>query len=355
MGDYPYVVVAPWPTVRRFDGEDGDGVKEWRLVRLDEAIEKVYETDAMMVAYRPVEEGVDRMPLLKGVALKTIPVLLDVLVYDVDPEKGEDVASFKSRVRGVLEALAFDEGIGWWETWRGYRVIVWLDTPLGVQDYKEVWQGWADWLFQHSIVVDDRAADLTRVMRLPQVHRQDQKANVVLRGEWYLPEERKGWLRGTPKGNGGGAPPALGLRPLAAKKLYAGKDRNDGLFRIACSMRRLGLTDQAMLAALKQVDLDICNPPLQVTDPGEIEGLPETSQFGKVLILCHRMDNRPFAQPGLHTLKQIGKSAAIDNLILIRIKITIRHGKINLFKRLGSGTRDDQLNSGELSGKRCRF
>lgn len=311
----PLVVVAPWATVRRWDGapipEGTDRPHSWPVMSLAAAVSATYDTDAMMVSY--VIPGAERMPLLKLAAVKLpdMEVSMSVLTFDVDPEKGERAAGFKERMRGIVEDLAFDEDIGWWETKRGYRVLVWLDRAItDLESYNSVWRGYQDWFLQRNVAVDDRAKDFTRVMRLPNVVRDGK----VLQGDWELPTKALPWVVAPPPKEGGGG--VGGLRPLAATKLYQHQDRNDGMFRIACSLRRLGLSRTAMVIALKQVDLDICTPPLEHTDPGEVEaivGKSEAYALGDISIILGD-------RPGTDMELLLGSESEIGDWVLKQLE-----------------------------------
>lgn len=52
--------------------------------------------------------------------------------------------------------------------------------------------------------------------------------------------------------------------------------RNDTLTSIAGRLRRVGLEQEELCAALKGIDRNRCTPPLQKTDPGEVEDIAES-------------------------------------------------------------------------------
>jgi hypothetical protein len=211
----PLVVVAPWWRVRRWDGtEKGaepyikvvDGVertigapKQWEVIPLSAALATAYDTDAMMTGVRLAGEA--RMPLLTGKAVEREPcstATTDILIFDVDPPKGATSEAFKAHAHEIVSDVAFDEDIGWWETMRGMRVIIWLDRPVSAAEYPRIWWGYRNWLLERKIVVDEGAKDFVHVFRLPSVYRDDQKHKGPLVGEWEMPGRQLPWIWGSP-------------------------------------------------------------------------------------------------------------------------------------------------------------
>lgn len=320
----PLVVVPPWWSVKRWDGtqEGADECKTWPVLPLLEALEQVHATDAMVSA--ALLPGEARMPLLKGVALRQEScqdVTAEVMIFDIDPPKGSKSDGFKIRTREAVEDLAFDEDCGWWETQRGYRVVIWLDKKIGPDDWESVWWGYRDWLLQREISADTSARDFTRVMRLPNVNRQDEKFKGTITGDFEMPTRKLPWIIGEPprdlmvRSRGG-------LRGLAKKKLLADVDRNVGLFRILGAFHRLGLSREAQKAALWQIDLDICEPPIQLMLDPSSGGEPELET------LLDKIEKYPFGdimdliggRPGTDMELELGSQSEIGDWVLSQIE-----------------------------------
>lgn len=264
----PLVAVLPRWKVKRWDGgSDTDGVIMWPVKPLSEAVTTVYDHDAMIM---PLILDAKDVPALSGAALRVAKVAhearVEVLIYDVDPPKGVDGSVFKEAIRAAVEDLAFDEDLGYWETMRGWRLVVWLERPVTVAEYPSVWQGWYDWLIEKGVTCDKGSGDIMHVFRPPNVKRMDDRYQGDLRGSWEAPGRPLALRFGEASREVG----AGGLQAVAAVELGAG-ERNKGMVRVAGSLKRVGLSDRAMVAALLAIDLDICKPPLQETDPGEIE------------------------------------------------------------------------------------
>ncbi len=155
-----FVAVAPdkfrkgWP----------DGSADYERLPLEEALTRVWATDAHLVTY-VVEGDAERQPRLRKESWTRygIPVSVGVLMVDVDNpghrewEPGESVGA--------------PEGAGIYLTRAGYRLVQPLTALVPPPVAERMLATWIAELRGMGVAVDERCRDWTRHFRLPHVVR----------------------------------------------------------------------------------------------------------------------------------------------------------------------------------------
>lgn len=138
----------------------------YEILDLEEALTRVYPSDAHLVTY-VVDTIATHQPRLAKASLSAYPleVWTNVLFCDVD--NPHHMATSPEHLDAVpLET----EGIYW--TARGYRLVQPLEVPIPTRDVEAVLFAWLTRLIARGIAVDLQCRDWTRHFRLPHVLRE---------------------------------------------------------------------------------------------------------------------------------------------------------------------------------------
>jgi len=275
------VVVLPHKQLRGWRGEDlrepgAPGL--FPVVELDEALRRVYDTDAHFMPYYVVRKDGSvppRVPRINKEGLGTLQadghrLLFGCVVLDIDdPDshaRSREGAPVEARAEwrtdqddlyGELPAELLG-GMARYDTRGGYRLLWKLPEPLEPEAYLELVAGLRRELYQRGIVADV-LKDWGRLYRLPFVTRdgtrQDFDADLGALGElsWELPARSDGPFSGIG---------AVQVRELAKAPGKITENRNDTLTRLAGGFRRRGLPYESVLGMLQVVNANQCEPPM---------------------------------------------------------------------------------------------
>jgi P4 family phage/plasmid primase-like protien len=280
-------LVTVWPDRNIYGWEGGAAELEdlvgCPVVGVREALGAEHTTDAHMwpAWIEGPTGGVDEViPRIKKKARTAVEnagarILFGLVVYDVDDKethRGSGVAreSWISEVVEKLAVLPWREGMGVYLTKGGMRLLWELPEPLGIDAYLSFMRLFRAELARHGIEAD-ALEDWTRCYRLPRVmrdgRRQERDSDLEGLGvlTWKPPA---GALNGPTKAGDAGTGKFAGIGAVRTAKLpyrtpeKITKNRNMELTRSAGMMRRAGLDPDAILAALRVVNEDRCDPPL---------------------------------------------------------------------------------------------
>ena len=180
------ITILPDRNVYGWTG-DLDDIPGYPTVPVADGLRAVYGTDAHFVAYHIEEDGaaLPQCPRLNKtskaldiLASEGADVLCSVIAIDVDDPTAhatKEPSSERWRA-GFLLSLeqlpdAYQDGLGWYLTKGGARLLWALDPPLPVARYEKVHAGLVAYLIGMGIEADTGTADWTRLFRLPRVVR----------------------------------------------------------------------------------------------------------------------------------------------------------------------------------------
>jgi len=261
--------VTVWPTkfVKGWDGQEESRPQELHpTMDVGEALTNTWDTDAHFVPY--YVKGQEAIPRLNQQALakladRELEVLFDVIVLDIDcPEAHKSGNAAPKHWRaGQLVALRqtpWWRTAGFYETRGGYRLLWQLAEPMQPDAYVKYLKGFVCALHEHGIKADD-LTDWNRTYRLPRVIRdgvlQDPEIDVEDMGtlKWEPTETTSNAFSGIDNANA----------PLVVPDVIEDGKRNRLLARIAGKYRRMGMTQEEILAALMVINDSRCNPPVE--------------------------------------------------------------------------------------------
>lgn len=264
-----------WPD--RF-GKGWNG-EDWELEELEgfpsvpvwDALVKRYETDAHCVCYTvPGEESIPRINkrALKKCQEEGLALRFEVLLVDVDGPKRGLPDGWRSKQVAKLQGSPLavtPPGVGgWYGTRGGLRLVYLLPEPLGPASFEHFVAHLLVELDRLGVAADKACKDWTRCYRLPRVLRDGEPQAFKL----SLPSSPLTWT--PPKGRT--LPRKLSNVPAPVRDvLTEGTTINEGgrnaaLTRIAGSLRGRGLSEAALLAALREENERICDPPLEESE-----------------------------------------------------------------------------------------
>jgi putative DNA primase/helicase len=272
----PVIVV---PSVKAYGwGRPGDDAPPREVVELGVALLTSYDRDAHAAGYVVTTEGDpwEELPRINKEGLSSLrddghDVKVTVLFVDLDlhnPDDDEDfpesvIAEWAVGQVAAIESSAFFDSnpCGRYRTKNGIRLYWPLDPWISPEEHEELLPQLLTEIQRTTDGVlspDRKAMGWNRVFRLPCVVRAGvRESRDVVFGSpllWRPAELAKpSKFKGIEKAS-------ASLMP--GKKLKKGK-RNDGLFRIACSLRRSLSDPDALLQALLIENDKVCDPPME--------------------------------------------------------------------------------------------
>ncbi len=170
------VAVAPHKWIRGYDGiaDLSRFSKAFVVMELEDALSRVYYSDAHMVTY--VVPGWDRQPRINKCGLphfKPTPQV-EVLLCDVDnPDHQPWAPELIDAALEKYETLEVLKTAGLYHTAHGARIMQPLETPIPVDQVEPHIVSWLLDLEWAGLHVDWACRDWTRLFRLPNVHRDE--------------------------------------------------------------------------------------------------------------------------------------------------------------------------------------
>ena len=262
------IVVFPNKFVVGWSGGDMPTREQglFAVVDATEAFHQHWPSDAHFAPY--YIDGEEHIPRLNQRALPDIlakggNVLFDLVVLDVDcPEAHTSGAPAPPHWRRgqmlALRQLPWWKTAGYYETRGGYRLIWKLAEPLIPSTFNNYLKGVVAAIKEYGVCPDE-LTDWNRIYRLPNVVRDGnaQQALVRMDNLGVLT-----WKPAEPKE----ASQFSGIETVRAPlnipdKIESGK-RNKLLTRIAGKYRRMGLSQDEILAGLQTINASRCEPPV---------------------------------------------------------------------------------------------
>ncbi len=180
---------------------------EIESLSLEEALRTKWETDALFVQYRRIDDRGQictnwyrcNKPSLTSIQKEggNLEATLIALEWDNTPHEPwtpEARAEWDDRFTAALNqvAMTIPSVANWYAlyfTLRGFRAIWVLNQPLGVDEIEPKIKGLQEAFRKAGLKTDEKTADWTRLFRLPQVVREDQEPEYVniLHNDDYVP------------------------------------------------------------------------------------------------------------------------------------------------------------------------
>lgn len=249
-------------------------------VSLEEGLTRRYDCDARLLPYWV--EGHDQCPRLTGEGLANIrehntanperklEIRVDTVWLDIDPGSGRDhIASdaWREDQVGKLKAsVLWDMGLALYHTRNGIRGVIGLPEPLEPED-GALWTR-ACWEYLHTLGVDAEPVTTWNLpYRAPFVVRDGDRLQLeserlrhvgVLNIRALRQAREAAGLPTDPRPN----PEQVERTDLSTIEKIT-ENRNKTLFRIGCKLRRMGMGETEIYAALVAIDQQRCEPPLQ--------------------------------------------------------------------------------------------
>lgn len=260
------ILVTVWPnrSVIGFNGKNDADIVAYPSITLEEALSTNWDTDAHCVPY--TVKNTPEIPRINKEALaenKDLVLDYNSAWYDIDAPK-----VVKNMGREWINAWIDEQwnifrehyaNFGGYKTLNGFRIIIPIEATH--QNYSIGWRAGFDELSTKFKV--DELKDIGRCYRLPNVIRNDTKFTGVCRSEIVLPiaEPRKISSKRLPA--------VVGKARTVVPETIT-NNRNETLFGIGGALRRMGFSEDSVLACLKVTNSEICAPPLE---DGELQVL----------------------------------------------------------------------------------
>jgi hypothetical protein len=166
------VAVAPNKYSKGFKGTEDKIPSAYQVLDLREALERVYRTDAHLVAY--VVDGAVHQPRINKSGISSFPESVSVGVFfcDIDnPGHGPWTEELHEAAIRDYETIAELQTAGVYHTAHGRRIVQPIAEPIKVADVEPYLAGWLLGLERAGLCVDWDCKDWTRHFRLPHVRR----------------------------------------------------------------------------------------------------------------------------------------------------------------------------------------
>ena len=277
LESWPWVTVLPSRYERGLSAgtaaaETEDPPQVHPAVPLTFALAREYETDAhaqpLQVAARN-GEMCWRVPRINkdGLAvLRDLGYFVSCSSLFIDVDSPKETHADRSVLEGwrreqdeVLEALPWRATMGFYATKNGYR-LVWALPGFGMdpEDFETYAESFRHELSKHGIEADPACRDWGRLYRLPRVVREEERLALPMdlsrlgNLDWRAPRARGAKRPGAARQTGtASAAPAFVLPEVVLPG-----QRNDTLFRFACSLRARGHEEAAILQHLHGINED---------------------------------------------------------------------------------------------------